>query len=118
MARARRVKPDEQLTLVEHLDELRTRIIVVLAVLTVGVGLAFYKSDAILNFLSGGHGRDRSYGNGNPSGKQSGDIIHGNGGSDPVFDGGPYQRDHLLAGRERRERLAHAHTADPEFRHR
>ena len=53
MARARRVKPDEQLTLVEHLDELRTRIIVVLAVLTVGVALAFYKSGTILNYLAG-----------------------------------------------------------------
>jgi Tat protein translocase TatC len=52
VARARRVKPDEQLTLVEHLDELRTRIIVVLAVLTIGVGLAFYKSGAILNYLA------------------------------------------------------------------
>jgi sec-independent protein translocase protein TatC len=52
VARARRVKPDEQLTLVEHLDELRTRIIVVLAVLTVGVALAFYKSGTILNYLA------------------------------------------------------------------
>ena len=52
MARARRVKPDEQLTLVEHLDELRSRIIVVLAVLTVGIAVCFYKSAAILNFLA------------------------------------------------------------------
>jgi sec-independent protein translocase protein TatC len=52
VARARRVKPDEQLTLVEHLDELRTRIVVVLAVLTIGVGLAFYKSGTILNYLA------------------------------------------------------------------
>ena len=52
VARARRVKPDEQLTLVEHLDELRTRIIVVLAVLTVAVGVCFYKSGAILKFLA------------------------------------------------------------------
>lgn len=52
MARARRVKPDEQLTLVEHLDELRSRIIVVLAVLTVGIAVCFYKSEAILNFLA------------------------------------------------------------------
>jgi sec-independent protein translocase protein TatC len=52
VARARRVKPDEQLTLVEHLDELRTRIIVVLSVFTIAVGLAFYKSGAILNFLA------------------------------------------------------------------
>jgi sec-independent protein translocase protein TatC len=52
VARARRVKPDEQLTLVEHLDELRSRIIVVLAVLTVGIAVCFYKSEAILNFLA------------------------------------------------------------------
>jgi sec-independent protein translocase protein TatC len=52
VARARRVKPDEQLTLVEHLDELRTRIVVVLAVLTIAVAVAFYKSGAILNYLA------------------------------------------------------------------
>jgi Tat protein translocase TatC len=52
VARARRVKPDEQLTLVEHLDELRSRVIVVLAVLTIGVAGCFYKSDAILKFLA------------------------------------------------------------------
>jgi sec-independent protein translocase protein TatC len=52
VVRARRVKPDEQLTLVEHLDELRSRIIVVLAVLTVGIAVCFYKSEAILNFLA------------------------------------------------------------------
>jgi sec-independent protein translocase protein TatC len=52
VARARRVKPDEQLTLVEHLDELRTRIVVVLAVLTLAVAIAFYKSGDILTFLA------------------------------------------------------------------
>jgi Tat protein translocase TatC len=52
VARARRVKPDEQLTLVEHLDELRTRIVVVLAVLTIAIAVAFYKSGALLNFLA------------------------------------------------------------------
>jgi sec-independent protein translocase protein TatC len=52
VARARRVRPDEQLTLVEHLDELRSRVIVVLAVLTVGIAVCFYKSEAILNFLA------------------------------------------------------------------
>jgi sec-independent protein translocase protein TatC len=52
MKRARRVKPDEQLTLVEHLDELRTRIISVLAVLTVGVSVCFWKSEALLKFLA------------------------------------------------------------------
>jgi sec-independent protein translocase protein TatC len=50
--RARRVKPDEQLTLVEHLDELRTRIIVVLAVLTVGVSVCFWQSGSLLKFLA------------------------------------------------------------------
>jgi sec-independent protein translocase protein TatC len=50
--RARRVQPDEQLTLVEHLDELRTRIIVVLAVLTVGVSVCFWQSEELLKFLA------------------------------------------------------------------
>jgi sec-independent protein translocase protein TatC len=53
VARARRVKPDEQLTLVEHLDELRTRIVVVLAVFTLAAGICFYKSEALLKFLAG-----------------------------------------------------------------
>jgi sec-independent protein translocase protein TatC len=50
VARARRVKPDEELTLVEHLDELRTRIIWVLVVLTIGVAVCFYESGAILQY--------------------------------------------------------------------
>jgi sec-independent protein translocase protein TatC len=50
--RARRVQPDEQLTLVEHLDELRTRIIVVLAVMTVGVSVCFWQSEELLKFLA------------------------------------------------------------------
>jgi sec-independent protein translocase protein TatC len=50
VARTRRVKPDEQLTLVEHLDELRTRIIVVLVVLTVAVAVCFWQSEAILQY--------------------------------------------------------------------
>ena len=52
MARPRRVKPEEQLTLVEHLDELRSRIVVVLVVLTVALGVCFYEASSILNFLS------------------------------------------------------------------
>jgi sec-independent protein translocase protein TatC len=52
LARPRRVSPDEQLTLVEHLDELRSRIIVVLVVFTVAVGVCFYEADRILHFLS------------------------------------------------------------------
>ena len=52
MARPRRVKPDEQLTLVEHLDELRSRIIVVLVVFTIAIGVCFYEADQILQFLA------------------------------------------------------------------
>jgi len=52
VARPRRVKPEEQLTLVEHLDELRSRIVVVLVVLTVALGVCFYEASPILNFLS------------------------------------------------------------------
>jgi sec-independent protein translocase protein TatC len=50
VAGARRVKPDEELTLVEHLDELRSRIIIILAVLAVGVAVCFYESGAILEY--------------------------------------------------------------------
>jgi sec-independent protein translocase protein TatC len=52
VAGARRVKPDEELTLVEHLDELRSRVIIVLAVLTVGMSVCFWKSEALLTFLA------------------------------------------------------------------
>jgi sec-independent protein translocase protein TatC len=51
VARVRRVEPDEQLTLVEHLDELRSRIVVVLAVLAVGMTLCFWQSGQILEYL-------------------------------------------------------------------
>jgi sec-independent protein translocase protein TatC len=52
LARPRRVKPDEQLTLVEHLDELRSRILVVLVVFTIAIGVCFYEADRILQFLA------------------------------------------------------------------
>lgn len=48
MARTRRVDPDEQLTLVEHLDELRSRLIVTLSALAVGIAVGFWQSSAIL----------------------------------------------------------------------
>jgi sec-independent protein translocase protein TatC len=52
LARPRRVSPDEQLTLVEHLDELRSRLIVVLVVFTIAVGVCFYEADRIIQFLA------------------------------------------------------------------
>ncbi|MGN6378140.1 MAG: twin-arginine translocase subunit TatC [Gaiellales bacterium] len=48
MARTRRVDPDEQLTLVEHLDELRTRLIITLSALAIGIAVGFWQSSAIL----------------------------------------------------------------------
>jgi sec-independent protein translocase protein TatC len=53
MARIRRVKPDDELTLVEHLDELRVRLIVSLLVLTIAVAGCYYENDRIYTFLTG-----------------------------------------------------------------
>jgi sec-independent protein translocase protein TatC len=53
MARMRRVKPDDELTLVEHLDELRVRLIVSLLVLTIAVAGCYYESHNILHFITG-----------------------------------------------------------------
>ncbi|HKG35321.1 MAG TPA: twin-arginine translocase subunit TatC [Solirubrobacterales bacterium] len=49
MARLRPVAHEDRLTLVEHLDELRTRIIVCLAVLAVAMGLCFWQNDLLLD---------------------------------------------------------------------
>ncbi len=51
--RVRRVGPEDELTLVEHLDELRTRLIVTVATLTVAIAACFWKSEQILHFLRG-----------------------------------------------------------------
>ena len=53
MARIRRVRPDDELTLVEHLDELRVRLIVSLLVLTIAVAGCYYESHNILHFITG-----------------------------------------------------------------
>ncbi len=53
MRRHRRVHPTEQLSVVDHLDELRSRLVVVLAVLAVAVGVCFWRSGTILNALAG-----------------------------------------------------------------
>src|SRR5919106_2601195 len=52
MARLRAAKFDEHLTLVEHLDELRTRIIVSVAVLVVATGLCFWQNDLLLDIAN------------------------------------------------------------------
>ena len=48
----RSVRHDDQLSLVEHLDELRTRIIVSLFAFIVCLGLAFWQNDAILKIVN------------------------------------------------------------------
>jgi sec-independent protein translocase protein TatC len=52
VARYRAVKFDEHLTLVEHLDELRTRIIVSIAVLVVASSLCFWQNDLLLEIAN------------------------------------------------------------------
>jgi sec-independent protein translocase protein TatC len=49
----RAAKFDEQMTLVEHLDELRNRIIVSVAVLLVACGLCFWQNDLLLEIANG-----------------------------------------------------------------
>ncbi len=52
MPRLRAAKFDEQLTLVEHLDELRNRIIVSAAVLVVACGLCFWQNHLLLEIAN------------------------------------------------------------------
>jgi sec-independent protein translocase protein TatC len=49
VARFKPAKFDERLTLVEHLDELRTRIVVCAVVLVVAIGLAFWQNSLLLD---------------------------------------------------------------------
>ena len=65
MARLRTARFDERLTLVEHLDELRTRIIVCVAVLVVAVGLCFWQNHHLLHLLNDplpGHKKPLTFG--------------------------------------------------------
>src|SRR6059036_2094642 len=48
----RAAKHDERMTLVEHLDELRTRIIVSIAVLVVACGLCFWQNHLLLDIAN------------------------------------------------------------------
>ena len=52
MARYRAAKFDEHLTLVEHLDELRTRLIVSIAALVVASSLCFWQNDLLLDIAN------------------------------------------------------------------
>jgi len=51
MARIKRAKPDDELTLVEHLDELRTRLIVSITVLVIAVAACYYENHRIYKLL-------------------------------------------------------------------
>jgi sec-independent protein translocase protein TatC len=53
MARLRAVSHEDRLTLVEHLDELRTRIVVCIVVLAVALGLCLWQDDRLLEIASG-----------------------------------------------------------------
>ena len=52
MARVRAAKFEDQLTLVEHLDELRNRIIISAAVLVVACGLCFWQNHLLLEIAN------------------------------------------------------------------
>jgi sec-independent protein translocase protein TatC len=52
MARMKRAHPDDELTLVEHLDELRTRLIVSISVLVVAVSVCYYEYGRIFQLLT------------------------------------------------------------------
>ena len=52
MARLRRASFDDRLTLVEHLDELRTRIVASAIVLAVAVGLCFWQNSLLLDIAN------------------------------------------------------------------
>jgi sec-independent protein translocase protein TatC len=51
VARPRRIGPEDQLTLVEHLEELRTRLIIVLSVLAVAMTGCYVENVRIYHFL-------------------------------------------------------------------
>jgi sec-independent protein translocase protein TatC len=52
MAKLKPVSHDDRLTVVEHLDELRTRILVSLAALGVAFGVCFWQNHALLRFVN------------------------------------------------------------------
>jgi sec-independent protein translocase protein TatC len=52
MARLRPVSHEDRLTLVEHLDELRTRLIISIAVFVIAFGLCFWQNHLLLDLLN------------------------------------------------------------------
>jgi sec-independent protein translocase protein TatC len=52
MARRKRAEFDERLTLVEHLDELRTRIIICVVAVVVTCGVCFWQNHALLDIVN------------------------------------------------------------------
>src|SRR5436305_1732853 len=48
----RRLRPGEEATLVEHLDELRTRVVIALAALVVGTAVAYVFRGHLLHWLN------------------------------------------------------------------
>jgi sec-independent protein translocase protein TatC len=52
IAAPRRIAHDEQLTLVEHLDELRTRLIVSVVAIAVAFGFCLWQNHALLHFVN------------------------------------------------------------------
>jgi sec-independent protein translocase protein TatC len=59
MAKLKPVSHDDRLTVVEHLDELRTRIVVSLAAFGVALGLCFWQNHQLLHWLNRPlHGRE------------------------------------------------------------
>jgi sec-independent protein translocase protein TatC len=52
MARIKPVSHDDRLTLIEHLDELRTRIIVCVLAFAVGFGLCFWQDEKVFDILN------------------------------------------------------------------
>jgi sec-independent protein translocase protein TatC len=58
MARLRPVDFEDRLTLVEHLDELRTRIVICLAALAVAFGLCFWQNELLLDLANHSLPRD------------------------------------------------------------
>jgi sec-independent protein translocase protein TatC len=59
LARARAVDFEDRLTLVEHLDELRTRIIITLVAFGVAFGLCFWQDDLMLSIFNSALPGDR-----------------------------------------------------------